>query len=318
MSSGVDDDNLADLNEDDFVIFDEFEVNSSSHVILISNSNPEDIKGNLKGSVDDRDYYDKNISIGNKGIFTLCLNEISQLPVGNVILKVQFTPEGKNPIILENKISIYDFKVYFDQLDGYKEVPLTYTPNMDVKIKLEFDKQFRDKINYTFLNKTYNVDYSDGSAYFTISTDNLDFGTYNFEVNLGNQTRKIKFDIKPSIFNLGFNTVDKDYYISFFLPKSYSGTGYVYYCDENENVGDLIKQENAVNGIVTILMPKLQYGTHLFMFKFNSTNFEYIESFEITTGKNNPNITVSVNSGEIEVGDTLTVEGKSNGCAYVI
>ena len=109
MSSGVDDDNLADLNEDDFVIFDEFEVNSSSHVILISNSNPEDIKGNLKVSVDDRDYYDKNISIGNKGIFTLCPNEISQLPVGNVILKVQFTPEGKNPIILENKISIYDF-----------------------------------------------------------------------------------------------------------------------------------------------------------------------------------------------------------------
>ena len=319
-SSDEGEDNLADFKKDNIVIYDDIEFNDSSSMIVIFNDDSEDIKGNLKVSISDKVYYDENITIDDA--FALCPDDISDLPVGNVILKVQFTPEGESPIIVEKEANIHDFKVYFVgyfEWDDYDDGITSYPPHMDIKIKLEFDKRFSENISYIFQERTYDVEYSDGSAYFSIPTDNLDFGDYTFEVRLGNQTRKINFAIMPSIFNLGYATLDKDYYVSFTIPTFYSGIGYVYYYDEdNDTVGDLIKQENAVNGVVAILMPKLQNGTHLFMFKFHSENFDYNESFEIQVGENDPNITVSVNTSEIEVGEVFTVEGKSNGCGYIL
>ena len=320
-SSDANEDTLADFDENNFYISEEIQVNDSSPIVEIFGDYSGNINGSLKVSIGDKDYYDKNITIERNSVFLLYLNETSNLPMGNVILKVQFTPEGKSPIIVEKETIIYDFKVFYEEYEEWDEFydGLGVTLNNDLKIKLEFDKSFSDKIYYVFQGQTYNVDYSEGCAYFTVPSANLDLGKYSFEVKKGNQTRKMKFEIEPYFLIFPYIALDKDCYVSFIVPKYYSGTGYIYYYDEeNETVGDLIKQENAVNGIVTILMPKLKNGTHSFMFSFNSTNYNFTDSFEITVGENDPNITVSVNPIEIEVGDVFTVEGKSNGCYYIL
>ena len=320
ISTDSEDENLA-ITENNIEINDEIGFDDCGDIVTIHNWENENVTGNLIVSHNDKEYFNADVTIPSNDCFTLYRSDAGDLPTGNILLKVQFTPEGQTPIIAQKETIIKDFDIYCWQFLGWGEIDddLMSFAQYDLKFKVRMNKNSTEKISYVFLGKTYDVDFTNGEGYFTIPSANLDLGNYSFEIKVGNKTRKIDFTVEELMLSYDFISLNQDYYISFLMPKSYTGTGYLYeYNDNKGTVGDLIKQENAVEGIVTILVPKLEIGTYNFFFKFDSPDFKYNKTFETIVLENNENIRINLSSTEIEYGGQITVEGYGKEGLYVL
>lgn len=320
ISTDSEDENLA-ITEDNIEINDEIRFDDYGDIVTIHNWENENVTGNLIVSNNDKAYFNANVTIPSNELFTLYRSDVDDLPTGDILLKVQFTPEGKTPIIAQKETVIKDFDVYPWQFFGWGDIDddLMIFAQYDLKFKVKMNKNSAEKVSYVFLGKTYDVDCSNGEGYFTIPSANLDLGNYSFEIKFGGKTRKINFTVKEQMLSYDFVSYNQDYYITFLMPKSYTGTGYLYEYDDNKGtVGDLIKQENAVDGIVTIFVPNLEIGIYNFFFKFDSSEFKYNTTFETIVLENNENIQINVSSNEIEYDGQITVEGYGKGGLYVL
>jgi hypothetical protein len=172
-----------------------------------------------------------------------------------------------------------------------------------------------------FKGKETKLDYKDGVAEYTLSTNDLKLGEkYPLSVELRNDeiytlktttyTIETEFDVdSPYYMSVGENE-----FISVNLPSSYSGTLKVYTTKEDpegseEHIKDAeLGSANVVNGKASVSLAKLTEGSQELIIEYNNGTETFTSSVHVDVMKNNAAVSVTVQPATIEVGSSVVVK----------
>lgn len=275
---------------------------------LVTISCDPDMEGNILIYMDDDLCYNRHIEYDE--IYLSDLNR--KFKMGKYYVRVMYN-DTENVTLVKSRMITLD---YYLDIDVYG-----LKVGRDAECQIFLPEDATGDLYVTLNGQTTKVNYKDGSASCTLSTNSLQMGKYyNVSAELRNDplypTKSIEYELEatPNLLTPSYlASVGEKQVVLLDLPSGYSGTLKVYAASLNEDadyvIGDLISSANVVNGKAKVDLPVLNAeGEASFMAEYLNGDYTYSEGFSINAENNKDGVSVSVTPNPIEVGKSVVVK----------
>ena len=269
------------------------------------------VEGNISVYLDDDLCYNKSISYEDE-IWLSNLNK--KVKMGKYKVRVMFD-DGEKVTLVKSKVATLDYGFGFFTED--------IAIGGDSTCSIDLPDDATGELYVTLNGKRSKVNYKDGWATWTVSTDSLELNkTYNVSVELRNDPiypyKVSSFEIVtvPNLLTPTYSaSIGEKQVVLVDMPAKYSGTLKLFKAkpvgedDDYQKDGDAIATANVVNGKAKVDVPSYDAeGYYYFIAEFTTGGQVYSEEFIIHVEKNMGDISASVTPEAIDVGNSVAVK----------
>ena len=269
------------------------------------------VEGNISVYLDDDLCYNKSISYEDE-IWLSNLNK--KVKMGKYKVRVMFD-DGEKVTLVKSKVATLDYGFGFFTED--------IAIGGDSTCSIDLPDDATGELYVTLNGKRSKVNYKDGWATWTVSTDSLELNkTYNVSMELRNDPiypyKVSSFEIVtvPNLLTPTYSaSIGEKQVVLVDMPAKYSGTLKLFKAkpvgedDDYQKDGDAIATANVVNGKAKVDVPSYDAeGYYYFIAEFTTGGQVYSEEFIIHVEKNMGDISASVTPEAIDVGNSVAVK----------